>query len=118
MIGGNPNVGCTVLDHREDRGQDTSDRADFLPVRICSGGHREEMAEQFIRSVDQVHIHVVSDQILGERCYKIGRAIWEIIPMLWTITGLGASPRRGRDSTRYALKFAKRIGDSGRVRRP
>src|ERR1700687_1040215 len=24
----------------------------------------------------------VSDQILGERCYKIGQAIWEIIPEL------------------------------------
>jgi hypothetical protein len=30
------------------------------------------MAEQFVGSVDQVHIHVVSDQLLGERCYKIG----------------------------------------------
>src|SRR5216684_4723576 len=112
MIGCNSEVGCTVLDHGQDGGQNTSYCADFLPVRICCGGHREKMAEQFIRSVDQVHIHVVSDQILAESdVIRSGRQFWEIIPMLWTITGLGASPRRGRDSTRYALKFAKRIGD-------
>ena len=65
MIGCNSNMSCTALDHGHNGGQDTAYRADLLPVRICCGGHCEKMAEQFVRSVDQVHIHVVSDQILG-----------------------------------------------------
>jgi hypothetical protein len=40
------------------------------------------VAEQFVRSVDQVHIHAVSDRLLGERCYKIALGIGGIIPML------------------------------------
>src|SRR6266481_8992304 len=102
-------MSCTALDHGQNGGQGTPYRTDLLPVRICCGGHCKKMAEQFIRSVDQVHIHVVSDQILGERCYKIGQAIWEIIPMLWTITRLGRPPQRSGDSIRYTLKYAERI---------
>jgi hypothetical protein len=32
MIGCNANVGCTALDHGQNGGEDTTYRADFLPV--------------------------------------------------------------------------------------
>ena len=57
MIGGNPDVSCSTLDHGHDGSQDTADCSDFLAARIRRGGHGEEVPEQFVSTVNQVHIH-------------------------------------------------------------
>ena len=59
MIGGNATVSSTALDHGYNGRQDTTYRSDFLAVRIGHGGHGEEVPEQFIRTVNQVHIHAI-----------------------------------------------------------
>ena len=58
MIGCNPNVGCTSLDHGQNGSQDATYGADFLAVHICGSGHGEKVPEQFIGPVNQVHIHL------------------------------------------------------------
>jgi hypothetical protein len=57
MIGCNPNVGCSAFDHGQNGSQDAAYRANFLAVYISRSGHGEKVPEQFIRSVNQVHIH-------------------------------------------------------------
>jgi hypothetical protein len=64
MIGGNANVSGTALDHRHHRGQDTTHCADFLAVRIRHRGHGEEVPEQFVGTVNQVHIHAFPISLL------------------------------------------------------
>src|SRR5579862_3503249 len=82
MIGCHSKVSCTSLDHGQNGGHDTSYRADLLPVRICCGGHCEKMAEQFVGSVDQVHIHMVSDQLPWRATLQDRAKNLEIVPML------------------------------------
>jgi len=57
MVGCNPDVGCSAFDHRQNGSQDTAYRPTFLTVYISRSGHGEEVPEQFIRPVNQVHIH-------------------------------------------------------------
>ena len=57
MVGGNADMGCAALDHGQHRTQDTPYCADFLAVHIRRSRHGKKVAEQFIRSVNQVHIH-------------------------------------------------------------
>ena len=57
MIGRDPDVGRTALDHRQNRSEHAAHGADVLAVPIHCGRHREEMAEQLVGAVDQVDLH-------------------------------------------------------------
>ena len=60
MISCNPDVGCTVLDHGQNGGEDTTYSADLLAAHICGSGHGEKMPEQFIGAVNQMHVHAAA----------------------------------------------------------
>jgi hypothetical protein len=57
MVGCNPDVGCSAFDHSQNGGQDAAYRANFLAVYVFRSGHGEEVPEQFIRPINQVHVH-------------------------------------------------------------
>src|SRR5215813_11430764 len=59
MIGSNADVGSTLLDHRQDRTKDPADGSYLLSAGICCAWQREEMPEQLIGPVNQIHIHDV-----------------------------------------------------------
>jgi hypothetical protein len=48
MIGRDSDVSCSELDHGQDGSQDSTYCANFLTDRICSEGHGEIVAEQFV----------------------------------------------------------------------
>ena len=58
MIGGDPDVSRALLDHGQDGPDHTAHRADLAPRGVDRGGHGVEVAEQFVGTVDQVHIHI------------------------------------------------------------
>src|SRR5256885_1465698 len=64
MIGGNAKVSGAALDHGYNGSQDTAYRSDFLAVRIRHRGHGEEVPEQFVSTVNQVHIHAIPISLL------------------------------------------------------
>src|ERR1039457_2701467 len=64
MVGCNPDVSCATLNHGYNGRQDTTHCTDFLTVRIFRGGHGEKMPEQFVGSVNQVHIHATASRML------------------------------------------------------
>ena len=68
MIGGHAQVGCALLDHGQDGGQDAAHCADFLAIHIRRSGHGEKVPEQFIRPINQVDIHAAPISFL-RRCY-------------------------------------------------
>src|SRR6266478_1936647 len=80
MIGGNPNVSCTALDHGQNGAHHTAHGADFLPVRICCRGHCKKVPEQFICSVDQVHIHIVPGQFPESHVTRSGKRFGRSVP--------------------------------------
>src|SRR5713226_2910879 len=58
MIGRNSDVSCATLDHGQNGSQNSTDGADFPPIHILCGGHGIKVPEQFIRPVNQVHVHM------------------------------------------------------------
>jgi hypothetical protein len=57
-------VSCSALDHGQNGSQDSTYCANFLTVCICSGGHGEIVAEQFVGPVNQVDIHATLINLL------------------------------------------------------
>src|SRR5260370_33555440 len=80
MIGCNPNVGCTPLDHGQNGSQDTTYCADFLAVHICRSRHGEKVPEQFICPVNQVHIHAAPISFLPAMLYDPASALGRLFP--------------------------------------
>src|SRR5437879_6404008 len=76
-----PNVGCTPLDHGQNRSQDTTYCADFLAVHICQSGQGEKVTEQFICPVNQVHIHATSDRLSTGDPVRSSKRFREIVPV-------------------------------------
>jgi hypothetical protein len=61
---GRDRVSCSALDHGQGGSQDSTYWANFPTVRICSGGHGEIVAEQFVGPVNQMDIHAALISLL------------------------------------------------------
>src|SRR5207244_8051248 len=81
MIRCYPNVGCTPLDHGQNRSQDATYCADFLAIHTGQSGHGEKVTEQFICPVNQVHIHAISDRLSTGDAVRSSKRFREINPV-------------------------------------
>ena len=63
MIRRDSDVRRAVIDHSPDGLDDTADGADFLTSLVFQRRNGEKMPKQFVRAVDEVHIHatIVAD---------------------------------------------------------
>ncbi len=80
MIGCNPKVSCAALDHGQNGGQDTTYCTDLLTIHIRCSGHGEKVPEQFICSVNQVHIHTAPINFLRAMLYDPARDLSRFVP--------------------------------------
>src|SRR5207302_716554 len=57
MVGCNSDMGCALLDHRQNGSHHSMDGPDFLAAGIQRRRHGEKVPEQFEGAVDQVNVH-------------------------------------------------------------
>src|SRR5579864_1544069 len=81
MIGRNPDMSCSTLDHGQHGSQYSTDGADFPPIHIGGGGHGIKVPEQFISPVNQVHIHMAPSireclTLIGSGGYERAASAW------------------------------------------
>ncbi len=59
MVGGDPDVGHSLIDHRQDRAQHAAHGRDLLAVLASRLGESKEMPEQLVCAVNQVNVHEI-----------------------------------------------------------
>ena len=56
MIGGHPDMGRAILEKVEERAQDAAQSTDLVPIHVQGARHGEEVPEDLIGAVDQMHV--------------------------------------------------------------
>jgi hypothetical protein len=118
MIGRDSDVSCSALDHGQDGSEDSTYCANFQAVRICSGGHGEIVAEQFVGPVNQMDIHRALIGLLQAMLYDPARDLREVSRMQQMTPKVGERNSRIADHPpRNHLKQPKRAKLEGGPRR-
>src|SRR5689334_16500648 len=57
MIGGDTDVSCAALQHRQHRTEDATNGTDFLAFCVARRRHGKEVTKEFVGAVDEVDVH-------------------------------------------------------------